>query len=85
MKWFTLAAEQGHGAGQIRLGVMYHTGEGVPKDNVYAHMWWDIAASSGEKEAVKNRDIVAKRMNSNQIEKAKKLARECVRKKYKGC
>ena len=37
------------------------------------------------KNASKNRDIVAKRLNSNQIEKAQKLARECVRKKYKGC
>ena len=41
---------------------------------------------SGEsKNASKNRDIVAKKMNSTDISAAQKLARECVRKKYKGC
>ena len=66
-------------------------GTGVLQDYVRAHMWFNIAAANGHKNAVKsknaskNRDIIAKRMNSNQIETAQKLARECVRKKYKGC
>jgi len=33
----------------------------------------------------KLRDIVAKEMTPSQLEKAQDLARECVRKKYKGC
>jgi len=42
-------------------------------------MWeWEIEENDGY-------NIVAKRMNSNQIETAQRLARECVRKKYKGC
>jgi len=65
---------------------MYGLGTGVIQDNVYAHMWFNIAAISGKsKTASKNRDIIVKRMNSNQIETAQKLARECVRKKFKGC
>jgi hypothetical protein len=48
-------------------------------------MWWNIAASSGDEMAVKNRGIVAKQMTPAQIAEAQKLARECVRKKYKGC
>ena len=83
--WFRLAAEQGDAPAQVKLGEAYSSGNGVPLDNMYAYMWWNIAASSGDKGAVKNRDKVAKRMNSNQIETAQKLARECVRKKYKGC
>jgi hypothetical protein len=55
------------------------------QDNVYAHMWWNIAASSGNKIAVKNRDILAKQMTPADISTAQKLARECVRKKHKGC
>ena len=56
------------------------------QDNVYAHMWFNIAASSGDTEnASKNRDILAKRMTPADISTAQKLARECVRKKYKGC
>jgi uncharacterized protein len=52
---------------------------------VYAHMWWNIAASSGDADAVKNRDIIAGKMTVSQLEKAQELARECVKKEYKGC
>ena len=37
---------------------MYYNGKGVIQGNVYAHMWWNIAASSGVNGAVKNRDMV---------------------------
>jgi hypothetical protein len=57
----------------------------VLQDKIYAHMWWNIAASSGNKDAVKKRDIIAKRMTPADISTAQKLARECARKKYKGC
>ena len=83
-EWEPLA-EQGDASAQNNLGVIYNNGWGVLLDFVRAHMWFNIAASSGNTNASKNRDIVAKRMTSNQIEKAQKLARECVRKKYKGC
>ena len=79
VKWYTLAAEQGNAGAQNNLGLMYGTGRGVIQDNVYAHMWLNIAASS------KNRDIVAKRMTPADISTAQNLARECVRKNYKGC
>ncbi|MDP7424313.1 MAG: tetratricopeptide repeat protein [Rhodospirillales bacterium] len=85
LKWFTLAAEQGYARAQYNLGVMYANGRGVIQDYVRAHMCFNIAASSGNKKASYNRDIVAKLMTSNQIETAQRLARECVRKKYKGC
>ncbi len=60
---------------------MYGKGLGVPQDYVQAHMRFNLAASSfppGENrdKAVKNRDIVAKRMTPAQISEAQKLARE---------
>ena len=64
---------------------MYYNGEGVIQDNVYAHMWLNIAASNGNKGAIKNRGIVAEKMTSADVSAAQKLARECVRKKYKDC
>ena len=70
---------------QYNLGVMYRKGHGVPQDKVYAHIWYNIAATSGNKKAIKNRDILAEEMTPAQIEKAQDLARECIRKKYKGC
>ena len=85
VKWYSLAAEQGFADAQINLGARYYKGQGVIQDYVRAHMWFNIAAIPGDKTASKNRDIVAKRMTSSQISEAQKLARECVRKKYKGC
>jgi TPR repeat protein len=85
MKWYALAAEQGNAHAQYNLGLMYANGQGVIQEDVYAHMWWNIAASSGEEMASGSRGIVAKRMTSSQIEEAQKLARECVAKNYKGC
>jgi uncharacterized protein len=85
VKWYRLSAEQGHAGAQYNLGEMYQYGRGVIRDNIYAHMWYSIAASSGKQNAVTNRFIVSKRMTSARIEDAQKLARECIRKKYKGC
>jgi TPR repeat protein len=64
---------------------MYGNGQGVIQNYARAHMWWNIAASQGNKIALENRDKVAKRMTASQIEKAQMLANECVAKDYKGC
>jgi hypothetical protein len=64
---------------------MYTKDQGVLQDNIYAHMWSNIAASLGNDPASKNREIIAKRMTPADISAAQKLARECVAKNYKGC
>ena len=64
---------------------MYALGNGVIQDNVYAHMWGNLAASNGFEKGGKLRDMVAEKMTPADISTAQKLARECVRKKYKGC
>ena len=84
-KWYRMSVEKGHTDSQYNLGVMYANGDGIQKDNIYAHMWFDIVALSGDENAVENRDIIARRMTKDQLLKAQKLARECVRKKFKGC
>jgi uncharacterized protein len=85
VKWYSLAAKQGNAFAQGNLGVMYGLGKGVIQDIVYAHMWGNLGASNGNENGGKLRDFVAKRMTPSQLETAQKLARECVRKKYKGC
>ena len=85
VKWYRLAARQGDADAQSNLGVMYALGRGVLKDYVYAHMWGNIAASNGSENGGKLRDLVVKKMTSADISDAQKLARECIRKKYKGC
>jgi len=54
---------------------MYGNGLGVPQDYVLAHMWFNLSGSNGFKRAVKNRNIVEKKMSKQQIEKAKEMAR----------
>jgi hypothetical protein len=85
LKWFRLAAKQGNTFAQYNLGVMHANGDGVVRDNARAYMWWKIAGSLGHMGATQNMDVVAKNMNPADISAAQKLARECVRKKYKGC
>ena len=50
-------------------------GKGVPQDYALAHMWFNLSGSNGYKDAVKNREIIEKRMSPSQIEEAQRLAR----------
>jgi TPR repeat protein len=85
VNWWKLAAEQGHADAQFSLGGMYLEGKGVPKDIVYSHMWLILAAANGHPSFDKMREAEEKDMTPTQIAEAQKLARECERKKYKGC
>jgi uncharacterized protein len=85
VKWFTLAAEQGDDIAQSLLGDMYLNGEGVLQDYTRAHMWFNLASIDGEDEYIKKRNLISKKMSPSQIETAQRLARECVKKNYKGC
>ena len=85
VKWYKLAAKQGRAKSQGNLGMKYAFGLGVLKDYIRAHMWGNLAAMNGNKLGAKLRDDFEKKMTPADISIAQKLARECVRKKYKGC
>ena len=48
-------------------------------------MWASIASSNGFENAKGLLEALDKEMTPSQIEEAEKLARECVKKNYKGC
>ena len=75
-----MAAEQGDDDAQTNLGLMYLNGKGVPHDYIQAHMWSSLAASKGNENGRKNRDIIAKKMTPADISKAQRLAREWLEK-----
>ena len=83
-EWKPLA-EQRNAVAQKDLSVMYAFGKGVPKDYVYAHMWGNLAAANGDGLGGMLRDDYERKMTPSDISAAKKLARECVHKNYKGC
>jgi uncharacterized protein len=47
VKWYRKAADQGNAEGQVNLGLLYHKGVGVPKDNAEAVKWCRKAAEQG--------------------------------------
>jgi hypothetical protein len=71
-------AEQGNAEAQYHLGVMYAKGQGVLQDYVMAHMYFNIESVNGDKDSVRNRDEVARKMTSSQIERAENLVMEWV-------
>ena len=83
--WYRAAAEQGYAAGQVNLGIMYFIGAGVQEDYVIANMWGTLAASKEDEMGARLKSDVEQFMTPSQIEKSQDLARECIRKKYKGC
>lgn len=84
-RWYTLASEQGYARAQGDLGVMYATGQGVKKDFIKSLMWLEVATILKDPRATANNIKVRKLMKSSEISIAQKLARECIREKYKGC
>lgn len=47
VRWYTLAAMQGHPEAQHNLGVLYLNGDGVEKDYEQAYTWGVLAAENG--------------------------------------
>jgi uncharacterized protein len=75
LKWYRLSAEQENEVAQFNLGVMYYHGRGVPQNYMLSHMWWNLSGSNGDKEGIKYRDKLEKRMTKQQIEKAQEMAK----------
>lgn len=53
VKWFRMAAEQGHANSQFKLAMHYANGEGVPKDGAESLRWIERAAQQGHTAAQK--------------------------------
>ena len=75
---YRLAAAQGHVEAQFNLATMYANGQGVSRNYVQAHMWFDLAASeaTGERRdlAVRRRDAIAARLTADELTEAQRLA-----------
>lgn len=53
VRWYTIAAMNGHPASQHNLGVLYMNGEGVEKDYEQAYTWGVLAAENGNNSLTK--------------------------------
>ncbi len=84
LKWYRKAATQGHVEAHVFLGVMYQ-GLGVPKNNIYTYMWFNLAKTNGLKHTQKVIESLTKQMSFESIDKAQALAAKCWQSKYKNC
>jgi TPR repeat protein len=85
VKWYYLAAKQGHALAQYNLGRLYYLGQGVSENMIYAHMWTKQASSNGIVMGRELNELLSELMTSTQIEEAHRLEKECVAKNYNGC
>ena len=75
VRLYRLSAEKGYASAQNFMSRMYFLGQGVPQDYVLAHMWANLAASNGSKDAVVGKNFLEKQMSPSQIEEAQRMAR----------
>ena len=73
-------AEKGNAAAQLIVGMMYFKGKGIGKNIVQADKWLLISEELGQEAGKKNRIFVERQMNSDQILKARKLAKSWLKK-----
>ena len=69
------AADAGDRRAMLELGRVHRIGLGAPQDYVLAHMWFNLAASRGDMDALKERDALAGKMTPQQVATAQERAR----------
>ncbi len=78
--WYRKSAEQGNAYAQASLGILYHSGKGLPHDDLLSEMWFIIAAErvdpNDRQTIVDMRDSVAAHLKPEQIAEAQRLALE---------
>jgi uncharacterized protein len=78
--WYRKSADQGNIYAQASLGILYHSGKGLPHDDVQAEMWLTISADhapvNDRDTIVEMRDSVAAHLTPQQIAEARRLAHE---------
>ena len=67
-------ADAGETKSMLALGGLYLRGLGVPQNYVQAHMWFNLAASRGDVEALAERDALAAKMTPDALAEAQRLA-----------
>ena len=72
-KWFGEAAEHGLSDSQFNLAVLHENGLGAPQDLKLAYKWLSLASRSGDKEAVRRRDILKGKLSADDLAAAENM------------
>ena len=71
----TASALGGDEVAAFELAMCYASGSGVAVDLIQAHRWFNVAAASGYRPALKWRHEIAAEMSAREVAEAQKLAR----------
>jgi TPR repeat protein len=66
---------KGHADAQTQLGHMYRRGLGLELSKTSAYLWYNIAASNGNREAVALRDTVATQLSTTELSEVQRQSR----------
>jgi localization factor PodJL len=67
VEWFTQAAERGMTDSQFNLGMLHARGLGVEQNFEQSYKWFALAAMSGDQDAAKARDDIAKSLSAEAV------------------
>ena len=78
-QWWQKAANKGYAPAMTKLGFLYRLGQGVKKDTIKSYVWFNLAAArfppgTERQIAAGNRDEIASRLTSGQLEKANRMS-----------
>lgn len=71
--WYRKAAEQGDVTAQATLGLLYSIGQGLPRNDVEAYFWLDLAASvpgPNQQKYAANRQLIGTHITADQLDDA---------------
>jgi localization factor PodJL len=68
--WFEKAAERGVINSQFNLGVLFESGQGMPKNLSNAYVWYGIAAAQGDKPAAERFEILKSELSAADVKRA---------------
>ena len=85
LREWTFLVKRENRLAQVLLGQMYNPGKCVFQNYNIAVKWHTLSGFNVNENGGKIRGLATKITTPTDISKARDLARECVRKKYKGC
>ena len=68
-EWFEQAASRGMTDSQFNLGMLYARGLGVPQNLENSYKWFSLAARSGDADAAKARDDIARSLDADAVKR----------------
>ncbi len=84
IEWLPLA-KRGDASAQYSIGVMYREGKLSEPDHTLAYMWFNLAATSGNRFFGSIREHAASKLTAEELAKAQQMARVCFESNYQHC